>query len=306
MSWISNLKSSGHITEALYHFNQAMAHIDSGQNFVEVARSLFNTMNKIQTEWILHQTESIDGEVNSFKTMINKTLAAKNLSSFLGSQEVRDLVFFEPLIMDHNTLRRNRYRPDQELEPELARKAGRLHHKVVNAYQAYNYERSDENAKRMIKRMAELLYVVRSNIAHGEKTPYGPDLRKRERDEEVCKAVAPIQLLLLNALLDSPQTKLVVYGTLAPGNINDRMLSELQGTWEDCEIKGYLIESGGLPFFKWEPVGSSINARLFISDDLPGYWERLDQFEGTEYNRILIPVNKSDGICIANIYEMNK
>ena len=42
-------------------------------------------------------------------------------------------------------------------------------------------------AARVVKKTAELLYIVRSNMAHGEKTKYGPDIDKRKRGVSVCQ-----------------------------------------------------------------------------------------------------------------------
>jgi hypothetical protein len=64
-----------------------------------------------------------------------------------------------------------------------------------------------DNQERVMKRLAELLYVVRSNNAHGEKTPYGPDIEKLKQDEMVCSIIIPIQLALLMLILDRPDFK---------------------------------------------------------------------------------------------------
>lgn len=305
MNWITTLKSSGHITEAIIHFNQAIERLEAGWSMVEVSRSFFDALNKIQTEWVLYKSSEAIGEVKAFQTMILNGLDTESYINFLQSVEIENLVFFKTKIMNHDTLRRHRYRPDQEIELQLVKKASEEHHKVVNAYITYLSQKNDEVKERVIERVAELLYVVRSNIAHGEKTPYGPDLKKKERDEEVCKVVIPLQRLLLNVLLDYPDRKLVVYGTLAPGNVNHNMLSDIQGAWEDCAVNGHVDEINGLPFFDWQPMGPSIKAQLFISAILPSNWDRLDQFEVSKYKRILIPVKKSHGICIANIYVAN-
>ena len=272
---------------------------------VEVSRSLFDALNKIQTEWVLQQNSQTIGEIKAFQTMILKEVGNEGHTTFLKSDEIKNLALFQPPIMNHDTLRRHRYRPDQELDPQLVKKASEEHQRLVNAYTTYLSLMNQENAERVIKRAAELLYIVRSNIAHGEKTPYGPDLKKKERDEEVCKVVMPLQRLLLNVLLDYPDRQLAVYGTLAPGNMNHKAISDIQGDWEDCTVNGHVYEINGLPFFDWQPRGHSIKAQLFISDILSSSWERLDQFEGSKYKRILIPVTKSNGICIANIYAAN-
>ena len=204
--------------------------------------------------------------------------------------------------MNHDTLRRHGYRPDKELDSQLVKKASEEHRKIVNAYNTYSSERTDEAKERLIKRTTELLYVVRSNINHGEKTPYGPDLKKRARDEEVCKVVTPLQQLLLNVLFDYPDRKLVVYGTLAPGNVNHHIISKIQGTWEVCIVNGSVNENNGLPLFVWQPSAPPIKAQLFSSDTLPGWWDRLDEFEGSDYKRILVPISKTNRMAIANCY----
>jgi len=209
MNLITRLKSLGHITEAVTHFNQAIDSLEAGRSMVDVSRSLFDALNKIQTEWLSYESSPKMGEVKTFQTMILKGFGLEGYINFLQSTEIRNFVFFKPQIMNHDTLRRDGYRPDQEIEPQLVKKASGEHHKVVNSYNAYLSQQNDEEKERVIKRVAELLYVVRSNIAHGEKTPYGPDLKKKERDEEVCKVVVPLQRLLLNLLFDYPERKLV-------------------------------------------------------------------------------------------------
>lgn len=302
MGWIRTLKSPGHITEAIIHFNQGIEALGNRISMVEVSRSLFDALNKIQTEWVLHQGSQTMGEVKAFQTMVLKEVSTEGHTTFLKSDEIKNLVSFQTPIMNHDILRRYRYRPDQELDPQLVKRASEEHHKLVNAYETYLSLMNEENGKRVIKKAAELLYIVRSNIAHGEKTPYGPDLKKRERDEEVCKVVMPLQRLLLNVLLDYPDRQLVVYGTLAPGNVNHHIISDIRGDWEDCTVNGHVCEINGLPLFVWEPRGPSLKAQLFTSSVLPSRWEQIDEFEGSYYRRTLIPVARNDGIVIANIY----
>jgi len=302
MNWIAALKSPGHITEAVIHFNRAIKGLEAEWSMVEASRTLFDAMNKIQTEWRLHERDDSLCEVKAFQTMILKGLDAEDHFNFLQSTEVIDFVTFEPQIMNHYTLMRRRYRPDQEIEPTLVRSATEAHKKAVNAYNAYISNQNDEAEKRMIKRVAELLYIVRSNIAHGEKTPYGPDLKKKERDKKVCKVIIPLQRLLLNLFFDCPERKLVVYGTLAPGNVNHGVLSDISGTWEDCSLRGCIDIINGLPCFNWQTSGPVIKAQLFTSDVLPNKWDKIDSFEGSYYRRILLPVEKSQGIAIANVF----
>jgi hypothetical protein len=50
-----------------------------------------------------------------------------------------------------------------------------------------------------------------------------------------------------------------------------------------------------------------VKVHLFVSAHLPEHWERLDEFEGEDYRRCLIPVYGEQGIiAVANIYELRQ
>jgi hypothetical protein len=56
---------------------------------------------------------------------------------------------------------------------------------------------------------------------------------KAERDEAVGSTVIPVQLLLVNLLLDRPDERLVIYGTLAPGKPNHNVIEDLSGDYRN-------------------------------------------------------------------------
>ena len=302
MSWIASLETPGHITEAVIHFNQATDMLEREASSVEVSRSLFDALNKVQTEWVLHQDDHKMGEVKAFQTMISQGLEASGRIEFLESDEMSDFASFEPQIMDHDTLRRHPYRPDVEIEASCARRASEEHRKLVSAYNSFRSQKDAEVEKRVLKRAAELLYVVRSNIAHGEKTPYGPDIKKRKRDDEVCEVVIPLQRLLFHLLLDSPDRKLVTYGTLAPEEPNHDIVADLGGDWEKCSVEGDVADVDGLPVFDWKLGAARIEAELLVAPGLPKRWKQIDQFEGSSYKRRLITIITGTGVSVANVY----
>jgi len=302
MSWLNLLQQPGHIAEAVIHFNAAKDRMGQGSPKTEVSRCLFDALNKIQTEWVLHAANDTIGEVKAFQTMILEGLEARARDEFFNSNELKNLVEFEPRIMNHDTLRRRRYRPDVEIGPDLIKRASEEHRKLSIAYDSLRAQKKKEVEDRVLKRAAELLYVVRSNIAHGEKTPYGPDLAKTERDEQVSTVMVPVQRMLFDLLLDYPNQKLFTYGTLGPGKPNHSILSGLRGTWERCTTRGQLIEVSGLPVFCWQPFGPTVEGQLFVSPDLAEQWAQLDQFEGASYKRRVISVVTNMGTSVANVY----
>jgi gamma-glutamylcyclotransferase (GGCT)/AIG2-like uncharacterized protein YtfP len=111
-------------------------------------------------------------------------------------------------------------------------------------------------------------------------------------------------------LLDRPETRLAVYGSLAPGEKNHWVVEDLHGSWEAGFVQGTLENVGwggamGYPGMTWVPGGERFPVKLFISSNLPDHWDRLDEFEGQDYRRILVPVyDLAGGVTVANIYEV--
>ena len=302
MNWISKLNTPGHISQAINNFNNAIDDLKNKRSVVEVSRYLFDAMNNVQTELAIFEQNQDWREVQNFQKMFLSSFDDKDLKKLLNSSELNNLISFEPQIMNHDTLRRNNHRPDQEINENLSKKAREVHKKLFNAFAKFLSIHNDETQERVLKKMAELLYIVRSNINHGDKTPYGPDHKQTERNKNVCEIVVPLQILIMNLLFENSDHKLVVYGTLAPGKVNHEILSSIEGTWDKCKINGHIFKKNGLPYFARDPNESQIEAHLFSSNLLPDSWNRLDQFEGSGYKRVLIPVTRTQGICVASIF----
>lgn len=82
----------------------------------------------------------------------------------------------------------------------------------------------------------------------------------------------------------------------------------MRGTWTDAYVRGRLHASGwgmtsGYPGLIPDERGERIPVKLLSSPDLPAHWQRLDDFEGPDYRRVLIPVEDERGVfAIANVY----
>ena len=108
---------------------------------------------------------------------------------------------------------------------------------------------------------------------------------------------------------NTARTRLAVYGTLAPGEINHHQLAGLKGSWRRGWVVGTLREIGrgaaqGLPGLSLDPNGPEVEVQVFQSDQLPMHWRRLDKFEGREYRRHIVLVRIGDGYIEANIYAL--
>jgi gamma-glutamylcyclotransferase (GGCT)/AIG2-like uncharacterized protein YtfP len=113
----------------------------------------------------------------------------------------------------------------------------------------------------------------------------------------------------VDRLLDFPSHRLAVYGSLAPGAENQRVLSELKGVWTKGIVKGHRDAAGwgqtfGFPALIWDPNGAEIAVDLFHSPELPKHWNRIDEFEGDDYQRILVPIQQGAQVVVANIYAL--
>ncbi len=108
-------------------------------------------------------------------------------------------------------------------------------------------------------------------------------------------------------LTQSPDMRLAIYGTLAPGRVNHHQISKLAGTWQRGTVKGNLFPAGwgaaqGFPGLILDPHAASVDVDLFESIDLPDHWARLDKFEGPGYRRVVTKVNTKEGARSAWIY----
>lgn len=108
----------------------------------------------------------------------------------------------------------------------------------------------------------------------------------------------------LDALWDDvkqAQTRLAVYGSLAPGTANHHMLAGLDGAWSEARVHGIVHNAeweaaGGYPAFEYDPAGPLSDVLVFEAADLPLHRPRLDAFEATAgYEPLVIDAVDADG-----------
>ena len=97
--------------------------------------------------------------------------------------------------------------------------------------------------------------------------------------------------------------RLFVYGTLAPGRSNGHVLADVPGTWKRATVRGRLLHEGwgaaaGYPGIVLDEQGSEVEGFVFTSDELAAHWDRLDAFEGEDYERARVPATIEDGTTV--------
>lgn len=275
----------------------------SRSNSVDSCSDLFDALNKCwQQHNLALQQKHNPSDSESIQNLLIQGIEITKQMKIAVSNELKRLVQFEPRIMNHDELRKANYDPNN-FDRKLKKKAEEEHKQLLKAYvRFFNENQELDYLITLIKKTAQLLYVVRSNIKHGEKTPKGPDLSKAERDRKVCEITKPLLEHIFEYLFDYPSKKLAIYGTLLPGEINYDIISNIRGEWTEAKTKGKKEVKDNLPTFLWDISAEYIDIKVFISDQMDFEFERLDRFEGDMYNRILIPVKIHDKTIVANIY----
>ena len=92
---------------------------------------------------------------------------------------------------------------------------------------------------------------------------------------------------------------LFVYGTLMPNCPNGHVLENIVGKFVPATVKGNLIDAGwsasmGYPGIKLNENGDTVHGFLFYSDNLINHWDNLDEFEGAEFQREEVTVERFD------------
>ena len=107
----------------------------------------------------------------------------------------------------------------------------------------------------------------------------------------------------MHEMADNPETRLIVYGSLAPGGSNAFLLAGVIGEWHKCHIRGHMGQYRGFKSFRYDQKGPEHPAWLLESSELPRVIPDLDDFEGEEYERIIIPARVDDRWVMAQVYE---
>ena len=97
--------------------------------------------------------------------------------------------------------------------------------------------------------------------------------------------------------------RLFVYGSLAPAGPNQQVLSEIGGRWLRGSVRGRLCHVGwgaglGYPAMILDESADPVPGHIFVSDNLREHWDRLDAFEGAEYERVTASVLMPDGTMV--------
>ena len=131
----------GHIAQSLDHVNEALDAIEQSRSKTYVAERLFDGLNKLQTEWMINQTDQELHEVRAFIGMIIDGIPSNVRNELFQRQELKALIDLQPPIMNHYTLRRRQYRPGVDISSALLKEATAEHRKMASAFRKWEGDR---------------------------------------------------------------------------------------------------------------------------------------------------------------------
>jgi gamma-glutamylcyclotransferase (GGCT)/AIG2-like uncharacterized protein YtfP len=106
----------------------------------------------------------------------------------------------------------------------------------------------------------------------------------------------------LSAALGDPDRRLVAYGTLRPGDVNEDVLADARGTWAAATVRGVVGNWHGYPILRTSADAGAVAVMVLTSDDLPRLWPRLDRFEGPAYRREWVVYDCDGALGVASCY----
>lgn len=157
------------------------------------------------------------------------------------------------------------------------------------------------NDGELLRKFGWLVWAIRSNIAHGYKTPTGINFDAEKRDRLICEIVNPILHLLLGNMYGNPWRKLVVYGLLADSSTLRKALPGAR-FGRQAQLFGYIREDRGIKLFEPELAGDTVPSHEinldYDSDDLAA----VDRLEAPRFERKMLPVGFGGNLELAWVY----
>lgn len=297
-AWWDAPDMSGDVGQALDHWSESRHQVWFEQ-MSYLMRALNTSWNALERVRRRADIEGATSDTAAFKVLVLESMSAAQLRPFCETQAVADMVGLDPPVLNHETLRRDpAYRARQQIPAALEREAAKDHRSLKKAFAAWRTAPLEDNAVAAVKKLCVLLYVIRSNMAHGEKF-------MSDRDQEVCRPAIQVVEHVLSAIFAHPDTRLATYGSLMPGGSNHTQLDAAAGVWSRGTVVGRTDLMNGLPAFRPDRTGEHIEVAVLESPKLPALYPRLDDFEGPYFIRAFVPVFTANGTLIpATIYRL--
>jgi gamma-glutamylcyclotransferase (GGCT)/AIG2-like uncharacterized protein YtfP len=286
----------------LTHYNRA-GFLDEP---VEKYLAIFYGLNLLWTDANNHDLLSSHngGDKNMFKSLLKILDNTNEGKCFVISDALKRFIEFRPKVMDMHVLATGHYNPSG-LDNDLKTKAEEKHTALIEGYS--KFLRGEKSQADFLDLVADLMYTIRSNISHGEKTVSGPDTKQVERDRLVSEAAFPVADLLMKIFLGISPGLLATYGTLMKEEILERLSVSAKEVESDFFIQGKVCHNNGLNYFKWRADGDRVKVKIYDVRNPEADFKKLQKYEGEKYRLIHVPLFESGGQLVSPVavYQLN-
>lgn len=248
--------------------------------------------------------EICSNDAASFEPIVLEKFFLEHLSekmqvAILEDASLKELALHKPQVIGYQLFLEH----DGELskiDGATKQKATQEHRQLSSAYK--NFEAQSEYGETkmsLLKKLSRFLIRLELNKQLFDTIQQ----RGFNPDSAIYKSLNSFYDSFFRIIFDQPVNRLTSYGTLRPGESNYHQVETISGEWIAGTIKGSQFEKGGYPVFKWNEEGDTHSVQVLLSNELSNHWQRLDNFEGPNYERILIPVQtESHGCIISYVY----
>ena len=213
-----------------------------------MCQEIFQTYNRVWNR--VHSATSSNEDNPSdnvkFRKVLEEILVGKKLTNFISSSALTDLSKVLPLIHNDQFVSTRYNEPfsltgPQQLSEEDSLSATQAHSEFNDYLSRVRAGTNSKNKKKFISKLSRLLYIVRSNIAHGSKLQY----QGSQRNEQICEVTYRVLLDLSNLILENGLFKIAAYGELKRGgHLHSPLVVENGGTFiVSAEVVGGVLET---------------------------------------------------------------
>ena len=213
-----------------------------------MCQEIFQTYNRVWNRFHNEVAETQEPATDStkFKRLLEDILNGDALQKFTQSNSLTDLSQVFPLIHNDQYIAERYNTPFSlsnldEITPEDTDSATAAHREFNQYLTKVRSGSNNKTKKKFISKLARILYVVRSNIAHGSKLQY----QGSRRNEEICDITYRVLLDISNIVLDNGLFRIAAYGELRrEGRLFEPLVTNNSGIFVDeANVVGGVISA---------------------------------------------------------------
>ena len=264
--------------------------------------SLFAALNRCFNENASDQA-NVDVEISdakSFGNFLTDFIPENSLKTLYHSDYLKEFKNLNPLITSDKMILDKGLDPyslNPEDHAELTEKASSDHKQFLREFQKIDQSFTNAKMKRLLKKLARLLYTIRSNTVHGSKLA---TVDNEERIERVCEITINVLFDLIDVLIGGGLRKIAVYGELKKdGSLHSNYMQNFTFL-SAATIKGHPWNKRNIVWLDLDQKEADYAAELYLVPDHLAF-NQVDKLE-LKARRVLTQYcleDRTSGVCWA-------